>query len=705
MAIIYSYPSNNNILSTDLIVCTSTDSTNGNRNQTKSLSIGSLTTFVLTSPSNNLNQVLTNGNTSQLNAKIGELYLYDDPDGSYAKISVSDNIFGVYRSGSGIPMLYTENGASLALYNGTATATILNNLTTSRSYILPDKSGTFALTSDIPTLQQVVDTGNTIVMPTTVSRGIDITLANLETVSQNGVIVTIPNQTGTPYPTYFSAPDAYVAKINGQSPGTLTGFTGGFVVDAHGLDNIGFFADLQSDSETSAGCVMKSFDSHVGDLFRGVKRIVGVESTVFQVANNGDVKANTLSVYDSPNGEYSKIAINDSYFTISRSQGAFTPMLSTEDGANLILTNGNGAAAQIVNNLLVSRNYTLPNASGTFALTSDIAVPSLQLVTDFGDTTSNDITANSFIKSSGTSAQFLKADGSTSTMPTLQQVTEAGSTTTALVIAVTSGKVLIGTNLSGTPTFGTDPHLVVTKPYTGTSIGGVIDLRNLAPSIVANDLLGKIQFTGKDDGGGSGIGYTSSAIECIAAGDSGEGSNSGGILKFMTAANSLGASPIEKMRITQNGAVQPGTDNAYSLGASGIRWSSVWAVTGEIQTSDEREKKDIIDSDLGLDFVSKLRPVSFKWKVGKNEVTSELDGLDEEGNPKTKIVVTPIEGKRTHYGLIAQEVETLLDGKDFGGFIHDAETDIKGLRYDQFIPVLINAIKELKAEIEILKAK
>jgi hypothetical protein len=148
-----------------------------------------------------------------------------------------------------------------------------------------------------------------------------------------------------------------------------------------------------------------------------------------------------------------------------------------------------------------------------------------------------------------------------------------------------------------------------------------------------------------------------------------------------------------KLRITNGGNTQPGTDNAYSLGASGIRWSAVWAATGTIQTSDEREKKDIVDSDLGLDFINKLRPVSFKWKVGQNVVTSETI-INENGEEESKQVITPREGIRTHYGLIAQEVETLLDGKDFGGFIHDTETDIKGLRYDQFVPLLIKSIQE-----------
>ena len=601
MAIIYSYPPNNNILSTDILVCTSTALVGGKpKNQTKSLSIGSLATFIITSPSNNLNQILTNGNTSELDAKIGELYLYDSPNSSYAKISIQDSYLSINRAeGGGTPMLSSDNGYSFTMNNGTANAAIINPLTVSRTYTLPDKSGTIALTSDIPSLQQVVNVGNTIVVPTTVAKGIDITLANQTSVFQNGISVTIPTQTGA-FPTYNPAPDAFVANINGQTPGTLIGSVVGFLANATNDDNIGFFADLTATSGTSRGFEVSSFDAHTGDYFVARKYIVGVDSVVFKVANNGDT------------------------------------------------------------------------------------------------------TAKSFIKTGGTSDQFLKANGSTSTMPTLQEVTTAGSTTTASVIAVTSGKVLIGTTEAGQPMTGSDPQLVVTLPYTGISKGGVIDLRNLSPFIAPNDLLGRIQFTGKDD---LSTGYTSSAIEGIAANFAGSGNPGGGILLFKTSANSTGAMPIEKMRITQNGVVQPGTDNSYSLGASGIRWSAVWAANGTIQTSDEREKKDIVDSDLGLDFISKLRPVSFKWKVGKNEVTSELDGLDEEGNPKTKIVVTPIEGKRTHYGLIAQEVEVALNGKDFGGFIHDKETDIKGLRYDQLIPIMINAIKELKAEIEILKAK
>ena len=57
-------------------------------------------------------------------------------------------------------------------------------------------------------------------------------------------------------------------------------------------------------------------------------------------------------------------------------------------------------------------------------------------------------------------------------------------------------------------------------------------------------------------------------------------------------------------------------------------------------------------------------------------------------------MITPVEGTRTHYGLIAQEVKDVLDDVDFGGYVYDEETDTMALRYDQFISPLIKAVQE-----------
>lgn len=64
----------------------------------------------------------------------------------------------------------------------------------------------------------------------------------------------------------------------------------------------------------------------------------------------------------------------------------------------------------------------------------------LQQVTDKGSTTTNSITANSFIKINGTSSQFLKANGSVdstvyTTAQNLQQVTNLGASTTNSITA------------------------------------------------------------------------------------------------------------------------------------------------------------------------------------------------------------------------------------------------------------------------------
>ena len=146
----------------------------------------------------------------------------------------------------------------------------------------------------------------------------------------------------------------------------------------------------------------------------------------------------------------------------------------------------------------------------------------------------------------------------------------------------------------------------------------------------------------------------------------------------------------------------PGVDNSTSLGTSCYRWSVVYAVNGSIQTSDERQKTNISTSDLGLDFINKLNPVSYKWKVGGNDV--EYSSVEDENIKLTPTsVATPKAGVRTHYGLIAQQVKEILGDKDFGGYVYDTETDTMSLRYDQFISPLIKAIQELKAENDIFK--
>lgn len=221
-----------------------------------------------------------------------------------------------------------------------------------------------------------------------------------------------------------------------------------------------------------------------------------------------------------------------------------------------------------------------------------------------------------------------------------------------------------------------------------------------------------------------------------------------------------------------NANIVPNVDNAVSAGISGNRFSSVWAANGTIQTSDGTKKTDIKNSELGLDFIEALRPVSYRFKEGGNVVTEiedgfeeveevvteeveeteeikelvEVDGVktmttkyvtkivmrpvmemvegvvDEKGapvppfyapktvkvkRPVVKTQVTSVEGKRIHYGLIAQEVKALLDKMgidDFGGYV-EGDDGTLGLRYDEFISPLIAAIQALSARVKQLEGK
>ena len=145
----------------------------------------------------------------------------------------------------------------------------------------------------------------------------------------------------------------------------------------------------------------------------------------------------------------------------------------------------------------------------------------------------------------------------------------------------------------------------------------------------------------------------------------------------------------EKWVFRRTGELYPTADGSYDLGLSTHRLQDIYATNGTIQTSDRNEKNEIEDETLGLDFVLKLKPKSFKYNNSRSN--------------------------RVHHGLIAQDFKETLDelGIDHAAYIEtelfDSETDeplnktAYGLRYQELTSSLIKAVQELKAEIDILK--
>jgi len=123
---------------------------------------------------------------------------------------------------------------------------------------------------------------------------------------------------------------------------------------------------------------------------------------------------------------------------------------------------------------------------------------------------------------------------------------------------------------------------------------------------------------------------------------------------------------------TQSNQIQIG-NKTHTDAKVNISWTIV---------SDKRDKTNIKELDKGLDFVENLKPVSFERR--KNRETQETDNKER-------------------YGFLAQDVLE-LEGEN-PVIVNNEDKDNLKLTSDYIIPILVNSIKELKAEIELLKSK
>lgn len=161
------------------------------------------------------------------------------------------------------------------------------------------------------------------------------------------------------------------------------------------------------------------------------------------------------------------------------------------------------------------------------------------------------------------------------------------------------------------------------------------------------------------------------------------------------------------------GTVRPYNGGSYTIGDSGGQsFDGAYFRTAPVITSDIRTKKDVETLELGLTFIEKLRPVSYRFIVGK---ITEVEGPAAHGPIRphdlplgNTTIQTMHEGKRTHYGLIAQEVKEALGDVDSGVWSLADPGDpnsAQALRYEELIAPLINAVKELSGTVRALQGE
>ena len=142
-------------------------------------------------------------------------------------------------------------------------------------------------------------------------------------------------------------------------------------------------------------------------------------------------------------------------------------------------------------------------------------------------------------------------------------------------------------------------------------------------------------------------------------------------------------------------ATGSGSNDEITLGNSSVA-ALRCAVTSITSLSDERDKSEIKDLEYGLDFIDALQPREFVWD-NRPETRKEFD---KEGNETEVEFYSANKGKKD-FGFIAQEVREL--DNDTLRLVYDVNEDRLEMSYGKLVPILVKAVQELKAEIELLK--
>ena len=116
--------------------------------------------------------------------------------------------------------------------------------------------------------------------------------------------------------------------------------------------------------------------------------------------------------------------------------------------------------------------------------------------------------------------------------------------------------------------------------------------------------------------------------------------------------------------------------NEITLGNSSIS-SLRCADTSISSLSDRRDKTDIVDLPVGLDFINSLLPRKFKWQTREGVPTK--DGLERAG-------------------FIAQELQEAQSGAEYLDLVYANNPEKLEVKIGKLVPVLVKGIQELSAK-------
>jgi hypothetical protein len=206
--------------------------------------------------------------------------------------------------------------------------------------------------------------------------------------------------------------------------------------------------------------------------------------------------------------------------------------------------------------------------------------------------------------------------------------------------------------------------------------------------------------TALGESAGSGI-TTGGGNTCIGA----QSANNDTVLTTGTNNTCLGVyahtSAVDSVKAISIGYNVSGEGGYTTLGEGTSDIRAVHGTASWAAVSDERVKKDIEDSTVGLAFINELRPVTFNYR-NKGDIPEEFTGYEKDSTESYKY-------STTNHGFIAQEVKEVIDNHiDIAdGFkLWDVrDTGQQEVAEVSLIPMLTKAVQELSAKVEELETK
>jgi hypothetical protein len=137
-------------------------------------------------------------------------------------------------------------------------------------------------------------------------------------------------------------------------------------------------------------------------------------------------------------------------------------------------------------------------------------------------------------------------------------------------------------------------------------------------------------------------------------------------------------------------ASNPNASNEITFGDSNIKTIRS-AVTSITSLSDARDKKNIQDLSLGLNFIQTLKPRSFQW-----DKREWYTGNTSDGSKLAKIATA---------GFIAQELDESQQkfNADWLNLVYKSNPEKLEANYGNLIPIIVKALQELNDENKALK--